>query len=183
VPLTLHVIGQGFVGDERASQYRFWSTLNKNVPEIIFKYSENRPSIVFCHSKPDAESLADLLATVSGIAAKGNANQDIASQTRVVKLQRVLYAGIAFHHAGLEIDDRALVQKAFTEGRIRVLCATSTIAMGVNYPARLVVIKGTKAWRGGQGYQDLDHASLVRHPTLCAMDEHSLILLSFVHFL
>ncbi|GKY92454.1 hypothetical protein MPSEU_000215900 [Mayamaea pseudoterrestris] len=163
VPLTLHVIGQGFVGVDSASQYRFWSSLNKNVPEIIFKYSENRPAIVFCHSKADAENLADLLATVSGIAIRGSDNQDIASQTRITKLQRVLYAGIAYHHAGLELDDRALIQKAFTGGKIRVLCATSTLAMGVNTPAHLVVVKGTKAWRGGeQGYQDLDQASLLQ---------------------
>lgn len=162
MPLTVHVIGHGHVSEDRGSQFRFWSSLNKNVPELIFRYSENRPAIVFCHSKPDTENLADLLATISGIALTGNANQSIASRTKVLKLQRVIYAGIAYHHAGLEIADRALVQKAFTEGRIRVLCATSTLAMGVNYPARLVIVKGTKAWRGAeQGYQDLDQAALV----------------------
>ena len=163
MPLALHVIGQGFVGEDKSAQFRFWDGFNKSVPELIFRFSENRPSIVFCHSKADAEKLADLLAKVPGIALKGNGNQGLASQTRITKLQRVLYAGTAYHHAGLDLDDRGLVQKAFTEGKIRVLCATSTLAMGVNYPARLVIIKGTRAWRGGdQGYQDLDQASLVR---------------------
>lgn len=118
---------------------------------------------MFCHSKTDTEDLANSLANVQGICIKGNSNQDIASQTKITKLQRVLYCGVAYHHAGLEMDDRALVQKAFIDGRIRVLCATSTLAMGVNLPARLVVIKGTKAWRGGNGYQDLDQSSLVSY--------------------
>ncbi len=36
-----------------------------------------------------------------------------------------------------------------------VLVATTTLAMGVNLPARLVVIKGTNQYRGAKGYQEL----------------------------
>jgi hypothetical protein len=159
VPLTTYVVGQGLIGE---NSFRFWSGLNKNVPEIVMRYSKQRPAIIFCHSKADTEKLADLLANAKGICLQGNANQEIASQTRISKLQRVLYRGIAYHHAGLELDDRRLVEKAFLNGKIRALCATSTLAMGVNLPAHLVVIKGTMAWRGGtNGYQDIDQASLV----------------------
>jgi len=33
-------------------------------------------------------------------------------------------------------------------GKVLVLAATSTLAMGVNLPAHLVMFKGTTAWRG-----------------------------------
>lgn len=117
---------------------------------------------MFCHSKADAEKLADLLANANGICQIGNGNQAVASEAKITKLQRVLFRGVAYHHAGLEIEDRRVVESAFSQGKIRALCATSTLAMGVNLPAHLVVIKGTKAWRGpGNGYQDLESATLV----------------------
>jgi ATP-dependent DNA helicase HFM1/MER3 len=69
----------------------------------------------------------------------------------------------SFAHTGLEIEERRLVEDAFRKGQLRVLCATATLAMGVNLPAHLVVIKGTKAWRGNPGgYQNLDHSSLLQ---------------------
>jgi ATP-dependent DNA helicase HFM1/MER3 len=163
VPLTTHVVALGNSTDASQGQYRFWNGLNREVPPIIHKFSKKRPTIVFCHSKKDTEQLADLLATARGIALVGNANGRIASETRVMKLQRVLMAGMAFHHAGMEADDRRLVERAFSSGKIKVLCATSTLAMGVNLPAHLVVIKGTKAWRGSEsGYQELDQATLLQ---------------------
>lgn len=165
VPLTTHVIGQGFLGDKSSSQFRFWSGLNRNVPELVLRFSNKRPAIIFCHSKNDTEKLADLLANANGVSLQhnDNSNNEIASQTRLTKLQRVLYRGIAFHHAGLDVDDRRLVETSFSRGKIRALCATSTLAMGVNLPAHLVIVKGTKAWRGGgNGYQDIEQSSLLQ---------------------
>lgn len=48
------------------------------------------------------------------------------------------------HHAGLTTDDRKIVEELFSSSKIQVLIATSTLAWGVNYPARLVIIKGTE---------------------------------------
>ena len=40
--------------------------------------------------------------------------------------------GVGFHHAGLDMKDRGLVEKLFLEGNIVVLCCTSTLAVGVS---------------------------------------------------
>lgn len=166
VPLTTHVIGQGKLAtDGKNGHFMFWKNLDRNVPELVIKYSNRRPSIVFCHSKADCEKLADLLATTHNIGQRVDATSAMACRTRVSKLQRVLIHGIAYHHAGLDIDDRRLVEESFLSGLIRVLCATSTLAMGVNLPAHLVIIKGTSAYRGtgeGGGYHDIDQASLLQ---------------------
>lgn len=157
VPLTTHVLGLGNPGK---NSFQFWNGFDREVPTIVKQFSEGRPTIVFCHSKAETERLADTLAKCPGIGLQGQ--QDIASRTRVAKLQRVLYCGIGYHHAGLELDDRRHVEQSFALSKLRVLVTTSTLAMGVNLPAHLVVVKGTKAWRGSNGYQDLDQASLLQ---------------------
>lgn len=48
------------------------------------------------------------------------------------------------HHAGLTSEDRGIVEELFVNGKIQVLVATSTLAWGVNFPARLVIVKGTE---------------------------------------
>ncbi|UKJ88034.2 DEAD-box helicase [Theileria orientalis] len=56
--------------------------------------------------------------------------------------------GIGIHHAGLSAKDRELVQDLFLSNKIKVLVATSTLAWGVNLPAKIVIIKGTEFYDG-----------------------------------
>merc|ERR1719387_3152014 len=56
--------------------------------------------------------------------------------------------GIGIHHAGLPDRDRKVVEELFVEAKIKVLIATSTLAWGVNFPAHLVIIKGTEYYDG-----------------------------------
>ncbi|WP_222920417.1 DEAD/DEAH box helicase [Natrinema sp. SYSU A 869] len=59
-------------------------------------------------------------------------------------LRKSVLDGVAFHHAGLSKNDRDLVEEWFKEGHIELLFSTSTLAWGVNLPARCVVIRDTK---------------------------------------
>ena len=161
VPLKTHVVGMGYVGK---NAFQFGRSLDRGVASIIQRFSNGKPTIIFCHSKAETETLAGLLTQAHGVGfSQSNFRDGLASQTRVTNLQRVLLKGIAYHHAGLDSQERRLIEKGFIDGKIRVLCATTTLAMGVNLPVHLVIIKGTSAWRGKDaGYQTLDPGSLLQ---------------------
>lgn len=46
------------------------------------------------------------------------------------KLKELVFKGpgIAFHHAGITADDRAIIEKLFLDGQVRILCCTSTLS-------------------------------------------------------
>jgi ATP-dependent DNA helicase HFM1/MER3 len=73
-------------------------------------------------------------------------------------LQAAAECGVAFHHAGVDATDRALIETLYLEGELNVICCTSTLAVGVNLPAHLVVIKNTVGWsnNGAREYVDLE---------------------------
>ncbi|KAH2544902.1 hypothetical protein KXW97_001735 [Aspergillus fumigatus] len=73
-------------------------------------------------------------------------------------LRTTLMAGVAFHHAGLDPADRHTVESGYLQGHIAVICCTSTLAVGVNLPCYLVIIKGTVGWQDGscKEYSDLE---------------------------
>jgi replicative superfamily II helicase len=59
-------------------------------------------------------------------------------------LRQSVIDGVGFHHAGLSRADKNRVEEWFREGRVALLFSTSTLAWGVNLPARCVVIRDTR---------------------------------------
>ena len=59
-----------------------------------------------------------------------------------------LQRGIAAHHAGLLPTFKQVVEELFTAGLVRAVFATETLALGINMPARTVVIERLDKWNG-----------------------------------
>lgn len=68
-----------------------------------------------------------------------------------------LQRGIASHHAGLVPPFKEAVEQCFVEGLVRMVFATETLALGINMPARTVVIDKLTKFTG-EGHEFLTPA-------------------------
>jgi ATP-dependent RNA helicase HelY len=59
-----------------------------------------------------------------------------------------LRRGIAAHHAGMLPVFKEVVEELFTAGLVRAVFATETLALGINMPARTVVLEKLDKWNG-----------------------------------
>jgi ATP-dependent RNA helicase HelY len=59
-----------------------------------------------------------------------------------------LEAGVAAHHAGLVPAFKEVVETLFAGGLIRLVFATETLSLGINMPARTVVLEGLSRFTG-----------------------------------
>ena len=62
--------------------------------------------------------------------------------------KRGLMRGIAAHHAGMLPLMKETVEHLFSEGLVKMVYATETLALGINMPARTVVIESLTKWNG-----------------------------------
>lgn len=62
--------------------------------------------------------------------------------------RRALKNGIAYHHAGLHVALKALVEELYEKRLVEVLYCTSTFALGINMPARTVVFDALTKFNG-----------------------------------
>ncbi|WP_448060738.1 DEAD/DEAH box helicase [Cellulomonas hominis] len=61
-----------------------------------------------------------------------------------------LSRGVAAHHAGMLPVFKETVEELFARGLVRVVFATETLALGINMPARSVVLEKLVKWDGSQ---------------------------------
>ncbi|GCE25696.1 hypothetical protein KDA_11800 [Dictyobacter alpinus] len=67
---------------------------------------------------------------------------------QVHSLLRLLPRGLAFHHAGLLPGLKVLVETLFSRGHLRAVFATDTLALGINMPARSVIVGSLSKFDG-----------------------------------
>ena len=114
--------------------------------------------LAFVRSRREAVDLAERLAD-DGLAAELGVEDAAAAAAAEAtdvdgtltgrQLADCLRAGVAFHHAGLRSGHRSVVESAFRERDVACICATPTLAAGVNVPARRVVVRDQR--RYGEG--------------------------------
>ncbi|MAG39301.1 hypothetical protein CMO90_04415 [Candidatus Woesearchaeota archaeon] len=131
-----------------------------NIIEDTIK--RDKQAIVFVNTKRGAESQAEKIALkVRTVNSKLEKLSDdilkvLSSPTKQCKrLALCVKNGSAFHHAGLTTKQRELIEDNFRNGLIKVICATPTLAMGVDLPAFRVIIRDLKRYGGPWGMSDI----------------------------
>ena len=64
------------------------------------------------------------------------------------EFEEALSRGVAAHHAGMLPAFKECVEELFVRGLCRAVFATETLALGINMPARCVVIEKLSKWNG-----------------------------------
>ncbi|TGZ77334.1 putative DEAD/DEAH box DNA helicase [Ascodesmis nigricans] len=157
VKLEKHVYGY----QSYANDFAFDKTLDQKLPGVLQKHAAGKPVMIFCMTRNICVSTAKLIAD-NWTKTPARERSWFAPKTELAfrdkELQAAAACGVAYHHAGLEVNDRMLIEKEYLEGGLMVICCTSTLAVGVNLPAHLVVIKNTVCWTDGgtKEYADLE---------------------------
>jgi helicase len=114
---------------------------------IEYLKNQNCPALVFLKSRQDTVRFAFRLAAAvrwspAAVALERLHHEEPSFLTR--SLIQALNRGVAFHNSDLTPKQRGIIEDSFVSKEIRVLCSTTTLALGVNLPADIVYLETVK---------------------------------------
>ncbi len=145
-------------------EYRKGSSQDLIIPLVRKLTGENKSAIIFRETKSEARSCAKYLAEALSLPPAHNALQGLPAgdvSVAAEDLRETLRRGVGFHVADLAPDERQVIEEEFRKAKeLRVLAATTTLAMGVNTPAEAVIITGLEH-PGNQPYSIAEYKNIV----------------------
>ncbi|EPD96348.1 hypothetical protein HMPREF1486_00946 [Streptomyces sp. HPH0547] len=149
---------------ERRQRARIWTPSR---PEVIDRLDAEGllPAITFIFSRVGCEAAVQQC-LYSGLrlndnAARAKVREIVEERTRDIPDKDLhvlgyfewlegLERGIAAHHAGMLPTFKEVVEELFVRGLVKAVFATETLALGINMPARSVVLEKLVKWNGEQ---------------------------------
>ncbi len=110
-------------------------------------------ALVFVSTRRSSQAASALVGRHIGRTLKPDEREELGRVAKVIEgalgestrtcreLADCVRSGTAFHHAGLHHTQRKAVEDAFRRNLLKVICATPTLAMGVNLPSRRTIIR------------------------------------------
>ncbi len=137
-------------GDEKIKLNGIFSDPLSNI--VSWLIHENKKAIIFAMTKRNAVSSAKIIANILSPKLDRDDKESLKKVSNEIlhvldyptsqceEEAGLVSRGVAFHHAGLLNKQRKLIEDSFKNGPIKFICATPTLAMGVNMPANTIVI-------------------------------------------
>ncbi|XP_040264677.1 probable ATP-dependent DNA helicase HFM1 [Bufo bufo] len=165
-PVKLRKVVLGFPYNSNQTEFKFDLSLNYKIAGVIQTYSDQKPTLVFCATRKGVQQAASVLAKNANFILSTEHKKRLlkaANAVKDAKLRDLVLYGVGYHHAGMDVSDRKIIEATFTAGDLPVLFTTSTLAMGVNLPAHLVIIKSTMHYAAGmfQEYSETDILQMI----------------------
>ncbi|KAI1303806.1 hypothetical protein F5Y03DRAFT_384989 [Xylaria venustula] len=179
-PVKLQRFVYGY--DGAPNDFIFEKMLDGKLNLLIAKHSEGKPMMVFCFTRKSCERTARTLAEWWSTCRNDDRPWPPPKNRVAVlsqDLQELVRYGVAFHHAGLDVNDRSAIEKGFLYGELHLICCTSTLAVGVNLPCHTVVLKGTNHYTddGPQEYSDLEVMQMLGRAGRPQFDSHAIAII------
>ncbi|XP_069869266.1 helicase POLQ-like isoform X2 [Dipodomys merriami] len=139
----------------RLLNYKYSDTLKKMDPDhlvaLVSEVIPNYSCLVFCPSKKNCENVAEMLCkflSKAHLKHREKEKCDVIKNLRNASngnlcpvLKHTIPYGVAYHHSGLTNEERKLLEEAYSTGVLCLFTCTSTLAAGVNLPARRVILR------------------------------------------
>ncbi|MCD6449252.1 MAG: DEAD/DEAH box helicase [Thermotogaceae bacterium] len=144
-------------------------SFEKKIPDgetilVVDTIKHGKQVIVFLSSRRNAESVAEKTGEFAKKLLSKEEKKNLEELSKKIlsvlsrptkqckKLARCIKNGVAFHHAGLAHEQRVMVEDAFRKNIVKAICATPTLAAGVDLPAFRVLIRDAKRYYPAHGY-------------------------------
>jgi len=122
---------------------------------------KKKQALVFVNTKSSAEAEAERISAKMRIGEEEKEKLEEVSNKvlhaldkptkQCQRLALCIRKGVAFHHAGLHAQQRELIEDNFRNGTLKIICATPTLALGVNLPAFRVIVRDLKRFSAPRG--------------------------------
>lgn len=157
---------QLYIGITEKKSIKRMLLMNEITYQKVLERAGKKQMIIFVHSRKETARTAKMIKEMA--LNKDEMNKFLSTETRAAEykailneellnvkdhdLKELLEYGIGIHHAGMNREDREIVEDFFNNGYLQLIVSTATLAWGVNLPAHTVIIKGTQVYdpeRGG----------------------------------
>ncbi len=136
--------------------------LNGNVFEdtlaaVANRIEQDEQCLVFVRDKAGTRRFIERLSDILEPAPASAAIEELLTGEETLSRDQLitfLQRGVAYHNADLTIFEREVIERNYRAGHIRVLACTTTLAMGVNLPAKNVFLDRERwcSHNGGRPY-------------------------------